>query len=377
MPGAGEHGVTVAPVATRRARAQFMALPWRLHHGRPHWSAPPRVVTRHILNHQGNPFWQHAEGALFLATRHGGRPVGRIGTQIDHTANAHWNDRIGSFGFFECIDDRATAAALFDAAAAWLRARGMRVMRGPMSPSMNAECGFMTAGFDYPPAFMMACTPPYYVALADACGFARAREIVSYRRAGDVPVPAKGARVLARLTGGARVRVEHLTRRTVTDNAGLLCALFNECWADNWGYAPVSLAEVRALVQALKYVGHEETSLLLFVNEQPAGVYIALPDLSQVLTTGNGRVTPALCWRWLWRRRYITRSRTFMFGLRAPYRNQGLASVLFYAADAFLRTRYRTQEFGWVLEDNTPAHVMMRFVGGEISARYTIVERAL
>jgi hypothetical protein len=51
--------------------------------------------------------------------------------------------------------------------------------------------------------------------------------------------------------------------------------------------------------------------------------------------------------------------------------------VLFYAADAFLRTRYRTQEFGWVLEDNTPAHVMMRFVGGEISARYTIVERAL
>ena len=366
----------IVPVATPRERERFIALPWLLHRGRPHWTAPPRFITRHILDQQRNPFWRHAEGALFLALRNN-RPVGRISAQIDQAGNDLWHDRIGSFGFFECTDDHAAAAALFDAAATWLRVRGMRVMRGPMSPSMNAECGFLTEGFDHPPAFMMAYTPAYYAGLADACGFARVHDIVSYSTAADVPLPPVVNRVAARLRRDPRIRIRAVTRRTVDADAALLCTLFNECWAENWGFAPVSLEEVRAMVQTLKHIGHQETTLIVYVGEVPVGAYIAMPDLNQVLTTRTGRVTPALCWRWLLRRWYLTRSRTFLFGIRAPYRRHGLAVLMYHAADQFLRQRYQEHEFGWVLDDNQPAHEMMAVAGARIRARYTIVERPL
>ena len=60
--------------------------------------------------------------------------MGRVGAIVNHNHNRHHNDRVGFFGFFESIDDQAVAAALFDAARAYLRGRGMDAMRGPASP---------------------------------------------------------------------------------------------------------------------------------------------------------------------------------------------------------------------------------------------------
>src|SRR2546425_9481468 len=39
----------------------------------------------------------------------------------------------------------------FDGAAAWLRRQGLAVIRGPMSPSINDECGLLVHGFETPP----------------------------------------------------------------------------------------------------------------------------------------------------------------------------------------------------------------------------------
>src|SRR5207237_1093502 len=89
--------------------------------------------------------------------------------------------RVGFYGFFECIDDPAAARALFDTAATWLRARGLRVMRGPMSPSINDECGLLVEGFDTPPTLMMPHNPPYYVGLHAGSGLAeRQGEVIGF-----------------------------------------------------------------------------------------------------------------------------------------------------------------------------------------------------
>ena len=70
------------------------------------------------------------------------------------------SDRVGFFGFFECIDDQAVADALFAAAADWCRSKGHDVLRGPASFSVNDECGLLVDGFEYPPALMMPHNPP-------------------------------------------------------------------------------------------------------------------------------------------------------------------------------------------------------------------------
>ncbi|HVR19697.1 MAG TPA: hypothetical protein VMS65_08375, partial [Polyangiaceae bacterium] len=101
-----------------------------------------------------NPFFRHAEGVLFTAHRNGWC-VGRVSAQIDREHNDRYKDDAGFFGFFDTIDDEEVAQALLDSAASWLKARGMKRMRGPFSLSINEEMGCLVEGFDTPPMIMM------------------------------------------------------------------------------------------------------------------------------------------------------------------------------------------------------------------------------
>src|SRR5512132_3941534 len=112
--------IDVRPVTTRRERAAFLRLPWRLYRAEGNWVAPLRFERKQFLDPRGNPFFEHAEVQLFLAWRDG-RPVGRISAHIDRHLNEFHDNRWGLFGFFECENDPRAACALLAAAEAWLR----------------------------------------------------------------------------------------------------------------------------------------------------------------------------------------------------------------------------------------------------------------
>jgi len=101
-----------------------------------------------------NPFFEHADGVIFTAHRNGWC-VGRVTAQIDREHLARYKDDTGSFGFLDTIDDAEVTKALLDAASNWLRARGMKHIRGPLSLSLNDEMGCLVDGFDTPPMIMM------------------------------------------------------------------------------------------------------------------------------------------------------------------------------------------------------------------------------
>src|SRR5439155_16571630 len=126
-----------------------------------------------------NPFYRDADRQLFLAVR-GGQPVGRIAAIENRSHNAFHRDRVGFFGFFECAADPDAAAALFSAAEAWLRGRGLHVMRGPMNPSTNHECGMLVCGYDEPVTIMTSWNPSYYPTLLEEAGFQKARDLLAY-----------------------------------------------------------------------------------------------------------------------------------------------------------------------------------------------------
>ena len=76
---------------------------------------------------------------------------------------ARHRERAGFFGFFECVEDLEVARELLHAGEAWLRERGMSVIRGPFNFSTNDECGFLARGFDSMPVFQMPYTKSYYL----------------------------------------------------------------------------------------------------------------------------------------------------------------------------------------------------------------------
>ena len=124
-----------------------------IYRGDPNYVRPLDMETKDRLSPK-NPFFEHADGVIFTAYRNGWC-VGRVTAQVDREHLARYNDDVGSFGFLDTIDDEDVAKALLDAASNWLRARGMKRIRGPLSLSVNEEIGCLVDGFDTPPMIMM------------------------------------------------------------------------------------------------------------------------------------------------------------------------------------------------------------------------------
>jgi hypothetical protein len=361
-------------VATAKELREFIDLPWKIYAGDLCWVPPLKYLVRRQLDFKRDPFWQHADGVLFLARRNG-ECIGRISAQIDHAYNTHWNEQVGSFGFFECVDDREVATRLLNTAADWLKRQGMQTVRGPMSPSSHGEYGLLIEGFTSPPVFMMPYNKPYYPALIEQAQFRKAKEVWAYDKHTKLPVPAGVARVAGRIARKPEIKIRRITRKTLSADIDVMMKLYNTCWADNWGFSPINKAEACEFAAAVKHFGREEISLLAYWGDTPVGIYIALPDINQIIAPLNGKLGITGILRLLMNRKNISRCRTVMIGITKEFRKSGLVSCLYGEADNYLREHYSHLEFGWVLDDNVAAQEMMDFVGGKVYKRYGVYER--
>ena len=110
-------------MTSRRDRDAFIKFQWEIYPNDPAWVPPLIIERKAFLNRKHHPFYLHGDAALFLA-RKNGKIVGRIMASDDPNYNSLHQTNVGCFGLFESIDDRDVAAALFDAAASWLRKKG-------------------------------------------------------------------------------------------------------------------------------------------------------------------------------------------------------------------------------------------------------------
>ena len=87
------------------------------------------------------------------------------------------------------------ANGLFDAARAWLAARDIHQIRGPVNPSLNYECGLLVDGFHMPATFMMTYNPPFYARLIETYGFRKAQDLFAFWAPIDI-IPQLDAKLL-------------------------------------------------------------------------------------------------------------------------------------------------------------------------------------
>ena len=171
--------ISVQAVQTKAQRKQFLELPWKIYAENDVWVPPIRMDQKEMVGYANHPFYRANEAQTFLAQRDG-QSVGRISAIINHTHNERYDEKRGFFGFFESIDDEEVSGALFDAAANWLRERGMTDMRGPCSPTQNYQCGLLIDGFDIQPTFMMPYNYPYYQNLCEGYGLEKTQDLISF-----------------------------------------------------------------------------------------------------------------------------------------------------------------------------------------------------
>jgi GNAT superfamily N-acetyltransferase len=343
------------------------------------WVAPLRRDVRTLLSRQKNPFFRHAEAEYFLAER-GGEVVGRIAAvKNDAHTSFHEDERtVGFFGFFECVDEQAVADALFEASAGWLRSRGLTVMRGPASPSMNDECGLLVDGFDTPPCIMMPHNPRYYEGLVTRAGFGRAMDLLAYQGSGDAP-PQRLIEASRKLAERYHITLRPLDMSHFWEEVEQVKRLYNAAWEKNWGFVPMTDEEIHHLAVQLKPVVVPDLVVFAYQDRELIGFAITLPDFNQALRRNpSGRLFPLGLLRILWHRRRITRARTLTLGVLPRYRRTG-ADALMYEWTWRHGNAHGLNwcEASWLLETNFAIRNGMERLGFAAYKTYRMYDRAL
>ncbi len=369
--------IRTVEVTTPEQLEAFIGLPRTIYARDHNWVPPLRKEVRSLLDREHHPFWEHARGALFLAEKDG-VPVGRISAQVDDGYNDLWDERLGSFGFFESPDDQEVANALLNAAADWNRRQGMTVLRGPMSPSSNEEWGFLVRGFDRPPALMMPYNPPYYPRLAEAWGLLKAKDLLAFIKYAANPMPDRLVRLAEKLKANPRITVRPLDMKRLDREMPIVKDIYNASWQKNWGFSPMTEKEFDLMAAGMKQFARPEMVLFAFYDGKPAGLSITLPDMNQVLIHLNGKLGPAGLLKYLYYRRRVTGSRAIVFGFKPEYRRLGLPVLLFYETAKFMRAKgFEWCELSWNLEDNRLINDFDRELGGKVYKRYRVFEKPL
>jgi GNAT superfamily N-acetyltransferase len=368
--------VEVREVEGRKDLEAFIALPYELNRTDPMWVGPLRRDVRTLLSPRENPFWEHAAARHFLA-RHEGQIVGRISAIENRLHNEIHQDQVGFFGFFECIDDEAVAARLFDAAAAWLRTRGRSVMRGPASPSMNDECGLLVEGFETPPTLMQPHNPRYYPKLVESARFAKSKDLICYQPLQrEMPKRlSEGAALLQKRYG---ISVRPIDMKNFDRDVAVIKKVYNAAWEKNWGFVPMTDHEIDHLARQFKPVVVPELVLFAEHKGEPIGMTVTLPDFNVALKHNpSGKLFPGIL-KVLWASRKIDRARILILGAVPEWRGKGVDGLLYHAVwtNANKRGIY-WGEGGWVLEDNAPMKNGMTRIGFGPYKTYRMYDRPL
>ena len=375
--------VTVKPVSDKAGIREFLDVPFPLYRHDPNWVAPLYLERLEHLNPKKNPYFQHADVQLFVAYRDG-KPVGRISAQHDRLRLEHHKDNTGQFGFFESVDDVNVARALFDTAGGWLKARGLSRVQGPFNFSINDELGMLVRGFEHKPNMMMGHALPYYQALMDANGFAKAKDLIAYYTDDLGPLPPLLMRVTKRALATGDIVIRPLDKKQIKRDIGIVMDIFNDAWSHNWGFVPFTSAELEKLANDMKMLVHGDYVSIVTYKGENAAMSVTLPNLNDWIDGFGGRLLP---FNWLKLAKAVMAKRPPsirmpLLGVRKKFQDGILGSAMAVAAIDHVRNYHISRgtkacEMSWILEDNMRIRHIIEELGGVAYKTYRVYEKDL
>ncbi len=367
---------------SRADLARFFDVADALYAGDPSFVAPIRSDLAKVFQ-DDNPFFRHGEIQLFIARRNG-KDAGRIAAILDRNHNQFHGEKAAFFGFFESENEPEVAATLLEAAAVWGRERKMTLLRGPTNPTLNDEAGLLVDGFDSPPVVMMTYNPPHYAALLEGQGFRKVRDLLAFW----FPLEEKPLERLSRVGDRFRkrspeIRVRNVRRSSLSRDLAKIREVYNEAWEKNWGFVPMTPEEMDFMAARLKPLLVPE---LLWIGEapkpdgtlEPIAFMLMLPDYNVAIAPTRGRLLPFGWLRFLLARSRIKTVRVVTLGVKGPWRQSGIQSIMMADSLRFLLKKgYTGAEVSWLLEDNELVIGAVRLWGGKLYKTYRIYEKAL
>jgi len=283
----------------------FLDLPFRIYRDVPQWVPPLEMDAKRMLDRKRHPFYKHSDAAFFLAVCPLSQPLpggerGQTAGRLCILDNRNYNDfnksQTAHFFLFECEDDVEASRALFDAAFAWARKRGLTRVEGPKGLTALDGLGLLVKGFEHRPALGIAYNRDYYPRLIEDAGFTSRGDIVSgYLNPNmlDAATWDKIDRVAELVMKRRGLRVSRFTTRGELRAAvPQLLALYNGALGRSEGNVPFTPDEARAMADQIIWFADPRLIKLVYKGDKLIGFLLAYPDISAAIQKTKGKLLP-------------------------------------------------------------------------------------
>ena len=326
--------LTVRPLSGRGQLRQFVKFRIDLYRDSPYAVPPLYMDEMTTLDPKKNPAFDFCEAQCFMAFE-GDKPVGRICAMVNHRANEVWKGHSGRFGFVDFVDDEAVSSALFAAAEAWVKAKGMRSVHGPLGFTDLDQEGMLVEGFDQMGTMATLYNHPYYVRHIEKLGYAKDAEWVEYRVKIPPVAPPRMKRIAELVLKRHHLRIIKYKSAAKLFKDGYVQGLFdlvNEAYRHLYGFTPLTQAQIDYYGKL--YIPMLNLDFLVLIVDQAGtlvGMGAVMPSLSQALRKAQGKLLPfgfLHLLKGLKGRNPVIDC--LLMAVRSDYQNKGVNSLVFY-----------------------------------------------
>jgi len=356
---------------------EFYNFSFKLYKENPFWVPPFWNEYKDFFNKK-NPFWSHSECKLFLL-RKNNTIEGRIAAIIDYKFCEISGEKIGYFGFFECVNNYKYAEVLFNQAQNWLASKKMKIMCGPIDGRVDIGCGFLQTGFESRPSFFSTYSPPYYILFAEKANMKKARDQLLYYIDLTKPIPKK-LKEKAKQCEESGIKIRRFNRLRTQKELNWWVDLFLKTFSEHWGYIPATREEVKKRfgIKHMRWIVDSSLFLIAEFNGSPVAYIWSMPDYNQVFQKMNGRLDIFQIFKFLLNKSKINMGKLPLIGIKKEFRNKNIGSYLNYLTLLEMKKRgYIGAEVGWIDEGNKSANATISITGAKLYKKFRVFDKKI
>jgi hypothetical protein len=226
---------------------------------------------------------------------------------------------------------------------------------------------------------MMPFNPLYYSSLLEGFGLKKAKDLYAYLLEKSTFSLDRLARITGRLVNKEpKLRVRPINLRRFDEELKIVKEIYNQAWSKNWGFVPLTEAEIDDLAKTLKPLVVPDLVLFGYWEDEPVGFSVSLPDYNHVLKRLNGNLGLLGILKFLYFSRKIRIIRVMLLGVKQSFQKRGLEGLLYI--ETFKRgiaKGFVGAECSWILEDNILMQRGIEAMGGKLYKTYRIYEANL
>jgi GNAT superfamily N-acetyltransferase len=368
---------TPIEVTTEAQKNEFLDFAKRLYKDDPYWVCPLDFEINNIFNPKKNPFYQHGKAIRWIFEDQDGNTIGRVAAFINDKKANHFDVPTGGMGFFECIENREAAEYIFHTCREWLMHNKMQAMDGPINFGENDRYwGLLIDGFTHP-AYGMPYNKPYYTDFFEKFGFKMYYQQVSNHLNISKPMPERFEKITQWILDKPGIHAELVTKDNLLKYGMDFLNIYNDAWQFHENFTPMTEQQVVALIDELREIMIPELICFVYVENDPAGFMICLPDLNQIIKPLKGRFglleKIQLWWRrrnnfeWYRKKGILNRGRVTIMGVKPKYQKYGLESALIMVPMPHARAMgFKEMELSWVGDFNPKMRKLHEATGSKL-----------